>query len=86
MKYKGMPAGMWALFSGSFRKQLSAVYGYNPKTAKMISAKAKPRYKEIIHSLPEFDKADRFKMNIVNCALLSSPENQQNNSKTKDTF
>ena len=67
-----MPAGMWALFSGSFRKQLSAVYGYDPKTAKMISAKAKPRYKKIIHSLPEFDKADRFKMNIVNCALLSS--------------
>ena len=72
MKYTGMPAGMWALFSGSFRKQLSAVYGYDPKTAIMISAKAKPRYKEIIHSLPEFDKADRFKMNIVNCALLSS--------------
>jgi len=64
MKYTGMPAGMWAMFSGSFRKQLSAVYGYDPKTAKMISAKAKPRYKEIIHSLPEFDKADRFNRQV----------------------
>ena len=29
MKYAGMPRGMWALFSASFRKQLSAVFGYN---------------------------------------------------------
>ena len=72
MKYAGMPAGMWALFSRSFRKQLSAVYRYDPETAKSITAKAKLRYKEIIRSLPEFDKADRFKMNIVNCAMLSS--------------
>lgn len=38
----------------------------------MSAAKAKPRYKEIIAGLPEFEKADRFKMNIVNCALLSA--------------
>lgn len=36
----------------------------------MTAAKAKPRYKEIIAGLPEFEKSDRFKMNIVNCALL----------------
>ena len=39
---------------------------------KAIAAKAKPKYKEIIGRLPEFEKADRFKMNIVNCAMLSS--------------
>ena len=72
MKYAGMPLGMWTLFAGSFRKHLSAVCGYDPETAKAISAKAKPRYKEIIRSLPEFEKADRFKMNIVNCAMLSA--------------
>ena len=72
MKYAGMPAGMWVLFSGSFMKQLSAVYGYDPETAKKITAGAKRGYKKIIHSLPEFEKADRFKMNIVNCAMLSS--------------
>ena len=31
MKYAGMPFGMWALFAGSFQKQLTAVLGY-PKT------------------------------------------------------
>ena len=29
MKYAGMPMGMWALFSGSFRKQLTDVFGYD---------------------------------------------------------
>ena len=65
MKYAGMPMGMWVLFGGSFRKHLSSVYGYDPETAKAIAAKAKPNYKEIIGRLPEFEKADRFKMNIV---------------------
>ena len=72
MQYVGMPMAMWVLFAGSFRKQLSAVYGYAPETAKMITGKAKPNYKEIIGRLPEFEKTDRFKMNIVNCAMLSS--------------
>ena len=72
MKYAGMPMGMWVLFGGSFRKHLSSVYGYDPELAKAIAAKAKPKYKEIIGRLPEFEKADRFKMNIVNCAMLSS--------------
>lgn len=28
MKYIGMPLGMWALFAGSFRRQLTVVFGY----------------------------------------------------------
>ena len=72
MKYAGMPMGMWLLFSGSFRKQLVTVLHYDERTAKRTTARAKPRYREIIDGLPEFEKADRFKMNIVNCALLSS--------------
>ena len=72
MKYAGMPAGMWMLFSGSFRRHLTSVLGYDTKTAGAITAKARPKYKEIIASLPEFEKADRFKMNIVNCAMLSA--------------
>ena len=72
MKYAGMPMGMWLLFAGSSRKQLSAVCGYDPETAKVITNKAHPKYQEIIGRLPEFEKADRFKMNIVNCAMLSS--------------
>ncbi len=70
MKYFGMPAGMWGLFAGSFRRQLTAVFGYDEDTAKKIVKKAKPKYKEIISELPEFEKGDRFKLNIVNCAML----------------
>ena len=72
MKYLGMPLGMWALFAGSFQKQLTAVFGYDSDTAKGIAKNAKPKYSEIIADLPEFEKADRFKMNIVNCAMLDA--------------
>ena len=72
MKYTGMPMGMWALFAGSFRRQLTAVFGLDAATAKAVTKKAKPKYKAIIADLPEFEKADRFKMNIVNCAMLGA--------------
>ena len=72
MKYAGMPAGMWMLFSGSFRKHLNSVLGYDPSEAGEITSKARKKYKEIIASVPEFEKGDRFRMNLVNCAMLSS--------------
>lgn len=72
MKYAGMPVGMWLLFAGSFRRQLRSVFNYDKETAKTVSAKAKPKYREIIGRLSEFEKADRFKMNIVSCAMLSA--------------
>ena len=71
MKYAGMPFGMWMLFAGSFQKQLTAVLGYDADTAKAITKKAKPQYRQIIRSLPEFEKTDRFKINLVNlCAAV----------------
>ena len=72
MKYAGMPGGMWLLFAGSFRKNLSSVLKYDAAEAKSITGKAKKRYREIIGRLPEFEKDDRFKMNIVSCAMLSA--------------
>ena len=72
MKYAGMPLGMWMLFSGSFRKGLTTALGYDREAARRVTAKAKPRYRQIIASLPEFEKGDRFKMNIVSCAMLSA--------------
>lgn len=74
MKYIGMPFGMWALFALSFRKQLTVVFGCDEDTAKAITKKAKPRYKAIIHELPEFEKGDRFKMNLVNCATSGATD------------
>ena len=72
MKYMGMPLGMWALFAKSFRRQLTAVFGYDDAVAREVAEKAKPKYKEIIRDLPAFEKADRFEMNIVNCAMLGA--------------
>ena len=37
MKYMGMPMGMWALFAGSFKKQLGVVFGYDEAVAKEIT-------------------------------------------------
>jgi len=88
MKYAGMPWGMWALFNRSFEKHLSEVLGYDREKAKAISSDAKKKYKEIIGKLPEFEKGDRFKMNIVSCAMLASfflsvPEKPSVDSATK---
>ncbi len=72
MKYAGMPAGMWLLFRRSFRDHLVSVLGFGKDEARRVTAAAKPVYRRIIGTLPEFEKADRFRMNIVNCALLSA--------------
>lgn len=72
MKYNGMPMAMWALFAAPFQKQLTDVLGYDAQTAKQIAKAAKPQYREIIAKLPEFERADRFKTNIVNCAMLGA--------------
>ena len=52
MKYAGMPMGMWVLFSGSFQKKMTAVLGYDAATARAITKKAKPQYRQIIRRLP----------------------------------
>lgn len=64
--------GMWVLFGKSFERNLITELGLDRNAAGATAAKAKRRYKEIIVGLPEFEKEDRFKMNIVNCALLSA--------------
>ena len=72
MKYAGMPMGMWVVFGKNFRKNLTEVLKYDEAEGRKITASAKKKYKELIGKLPEFEKADRFKMNIVNCAMLSA--------------
>ena len=72
MKYAGMPMGMWILFRKSFRNHLVSVLNCDRTTASEITGKAKQDYRRIIQRLPEFEKGDRFKMNIINCAMLSS--------------
>ena len=70
MKYAGMPMGMWMLFAASFCRQLTAVFGYDKAAAASIAKASKSRYKEIIARLPEFEREDQFRLNIVSCAML----------------
>ena len=72
VNYFGMPFGMWTLLAKSFRTQLTEIFGYNDESARDITHKAKAKYKEIISELPEFEKGDRFKMNLVNCAMIGA--------------
>lgn len=70
MKYAGMPAAMWAMYKKSFCRQMTEVLKIDRETARAVTAAAKPEYRAIISRLPEFEKGDRFKMNLVNCAML----------------
>lgn len=72
MRYDGMSIGMWGLFAGSFRRQLSDVFGYDGDTAKAVMATAKKTYRTILAELPAFEKADRFKINLLSCAMLGA--------------
>ena len=72
MRYLGMPAGMWALFVGSFRNKLTETLGYDRPAAERITKKAHGKYRRLIAGIPEFEKGDRFQMNIVSCAMLSA--------------
>jgi hypothetical protein len=63
---------MWALFSGSFRNKLMEVLRYDRSAAAEITKKAHGKYRELIGKLPDFEKSDRFRMNIVSCAMLSA--------------
>ncbi len=70
MKYAGMPQGMWLLYKKPFQKNLTGILGIGEKDAKIIAGRAALKYREIISGLPDFEKEDRFRMNIVNCAVL----------------
>ena len=72
MRYLGMPAGMWALFVRSFQKKLTDVLDYDHAAAAQIKMKAHGKYRELIAGLPDFEKGDRFQMNIVSCAMLAA--------------
>ena len=72
MKYVPMQTGMWAVFSASFRKNLTAVFGLDAKAARDVTAKAKRKYAQILKELPDFESGDRFLMNIVSCAMLGA--------------
>ena len=60
------------MFAASFQKQLAAVFGYDEAAARAITQAAKGKYREVVAGLPTFEKGDRFRMNIVSCAMLGA--------------
>ena len=70
MKYGLIQKAMWGGFKGSFKKQLTQTL--SESQPKLVMKNAHKKYKEILAGLPEFDKGDKFVINIVSCAMLSA--------------
>jgi len=70
VKYGFMPKLMWAAYKGTFKKQLTETLREESPGEVMKSAHKK--YKEILADVDEFEKGDRFLINILSCAMLSS--------------
>lgn len=68
MKYSLMPKMMWFFYKKTFKKYLIEDLGEDPQ----IMKKAHLKYKEIVLSVDEFEKGDRFITNILSCAMLSA--------------
>ena len=61
---------MWTVYKGTFKKQLTETLREESPGEVMKSAHKK--YKEILADVDEFEKGDRFLINILSCAMLSS--------------
>lgn len=70
MKYGFLPKIMWTAYKSTFKQHLTKTLKEADASATMNNAHKK--YKEIILNLPQFDKGDRFIINILSCAMLSS--------------
>lgn len=70
MKYGFLPRAMWMAFSRSFRKALVIVL-QEPDPATVMQ-KACKEYRAILGGVNEFDKDDKFIINILSCAMLAA--------------
>lgn len=70
MKYGFIQKLMWTTFKGTFKKELTSSFCESNPAEVMKNAHKK--YKEILSGVNEFEKGDRFLMNILSCAMLSS--------------
>lgn len=69
MKYGFLPGGMWLVFHRSFEKQLLLMTNDDPG---VLMRKAHETYGEILADIPDFDRDDRFLMNILSAAMLAA--------------
>lgn len=69
MKYGIMPHLMWKVFCGSFARELFRITQEAPKP---LMKRSYRKYREILTSIPEFEKGDRFFVNILSASMLSA--------------
>lgn len=69
MKYGFLPRAMWLCFRGSFGRELYRMSNADRKT---VMSRAAKRYSEILAPVPEFEKDDRFLINILSAAMLAA--------------
>ena len=70
MRYGFIQRLMWTGFKGTFRKQLSK--SFDERNPAEVMKNARKKYREILSGVDEFEKGDRFLMNILSCAMLSA--------------
>lgn len=70
MRYGFIQRLMWTGFKGTFRKQLSK--SFDERNPAEVMKNANKKYRKILSGVDEFEKGDRFLMNILSCAMLSA--------------
>lgn len=69
MRYGVFPAAMWAVFRGSFQRRLPLLTEEAPGA---VMKRARREYREILRPIPEFDRDDRFLVNLLSAAMLAA--------------
>lgn len=70
MRYGFIQRLMWTGFKGTFRKQLSK--SFDERNPAEVMKNARKKYRKILSGVDEFEKGDRFLMNILSCTMLSA--------------
>ena len=69
MKYTFLPRAMWSIFSITFERELHRM---SDADAKSVMKRSAVRYRKILQPIPEFEKGDRFLINILSAAMLAA--------------
>lgn len=68
MKYGILPRGVWALYKRSFQNALASIV--NEPDPEGVMRKAHKEYRAILDGVDEFDRDDKFIVNILSCSML----------------
>lgn len=64
-----VPSAMWGIFKGSFSNHIPIITTENRNE---VMCRAKVKYKEIVHSIPTFQKNDILLVNILSAAMVGA--------------